>query len=82
MSHWLIALMNEGKYRGKQVLPPEVLKATLEPAIALPNTLLDSMGWSEILNGAYGMGRETVSYRGHLLAFHGGDLPGFIRRSR
>ena len=39
MSHWLIALMNEGKYSGKQVLPPGVLKATLEPAIAQPNVL-------------------------------------------
>jgi CubicO group peptidase (beta-lactamase class C family) len=77
MSHWLIALMNAGKYEGKQVLPPEILKATLEPAIALPNTMLDSMGWSEILNSAYCMGRQTASYRGHLLTFHGGDLPGF-----
>jgi CubicO group peptidase (beta-lactamase class C family) len=24
MSHWLIALMNQGKYNGKQVLPAEV----------------------------------------------------------
>jgi hypothetical protein len=23
------------------------------------------------------MGRWTASYRGHLLAYHGGDLPGF-----
>src|SRR5262245_44388294 len=39
MSHWLICLMNEGKYQGKQVVPPGVLKATLEPALAMPNTL-------------------------------------------
>jgi len=77
MSHWLIALMNQGKYNGKQVLPAEVLKATLQPAIALPNTTLETRGWSEMLNAAYGMGRETASYRGHLLTFHGGDLPGF-----
>ena len=77
MSHWLIALMNQGKYQGKQVLPPEVLKATLQPAIALPNTGLETRGWSEILNAAYGMGRQTASYRGHLLTYHGGDLPGF-----
>jgi CubicO group peptidase (beta-lactamase class C family) len=77
MSHWLIALMNQGKYNGKQVLPAEVLKATLQPAIALPNTALETRGWSEILNAAYGMGRETASYRGHLITFHGGDLPGF-----
>jgi CubicO group peptidase (beta-lactamase class C family) len=77
MSHWLIALMNDGKYNGKQVLPPEVLKATLQPAIALPNVGLETRGWTEILNAAYGMGRETASYRGHLLTMHGGDLPGF-----
>ena len=77
MSHWLIALMNDGKYNGKQVLPAEVLKATLQPAIALPNTALETRGWSEVLNAAYGMGRQTASYRGHLLTYHGGDLPGF-----
>lgn len=77
LSHWLIALMNEGKYNGKQVLPASVLKATLQPAIALPNTAGEALGYWEILNSAYGMGRQTASYRGKLLTFHGGDLPGF-----
>jgi hypothetical protein len=77
MSHWLIALMNQGKYNGRQVLPPEVLKATLAPAIALPNTSLENRGWSEVLNATYGMGRQTADYRGHLITLHGGDLPGF-----
>lgn len=77
LSHWLIALMNEGKYNGKQVLPANVLKATLQPAIGLPNTLGESQGYWEILNPAYGMGRQTASYRGRLITYHGGDLPGF-----
>jgi CubicO group peptidase (beta-lactamase class C family) len=77
LSHWLIALMNEGKYNGKQVLPASVLKATLQPAIGLPNTAGEALGYWEILNSAYGMGRQTASYRGKLLTFHGGDLPGF-----
>ncbi len=77
MSHWLIALMNDGQYADRQVLPADVLKATLEPAIALPNTYAETRGYWELLNSAYGMGRETSSYRGHLLTFHGGDLPGF-----
>jgi len=77
ISHWLIALMNDGKYNGKQVLPASVLKATLQPAIGLPNSLGESQGFWELLNPAYGMGRETAAYRGHLLTFHGGDLPGF-----
>jgi len=77
MSHWLIALMNDGKYGGKQVLPASVLKATLEPAISLPNTAAETRGFWEMLNSAYGMGRQTASYRGRLLTFHGGDLDGF-----
>ncbi len=77
ISHWLITLMNEGKYAGKQVLPTDVVKATLEPAIALPNTDAEILGYWEILNSTYGMGRFTASYRGRLLAYHGGDLPGF-----
>jgi hypothetical protein len=31
-----------------------------------------------MLNAAYGMGRETASYRGHLLTFHGGAIGGFF----
>jgi CubicO group peptidase (beta-lactamase class C family) len=77
LSRWLVALMNDGRYGGKQVLPSSVLKATLEPAIALPNTAAEVRGYWEILNSAYGMGRQTASYRGRLLTFHGGDLPGF-----
>jgi CubicO group peptidase (beta-lactamase class C family) len=77
LSHWLIALMNDGIYRGKQVLPKEVLKQTLQPAIGLPNTAAEQRGFWEVLNSAYGMGRQTASYRGHLITYHGGDLPGF-----
>jgi len=77
LSRWLIALMNEGKYGGKQVLPATVLKAAMQPAIALPNAAGEALGYWEVLNAAYGMGRQTASYRGKLLTFHGGDLPGF-----
>src|SRR3981189_841066 len=66
-----------GKYRGKQVLPASVLKATLQPAIGLPKTLGESQGFWELLNPAYGMGRQTAAYRGRLITYHGGDLPGF-----
>lgn len=77
MSRWLIALMNEGSYAGKTVIPPAVIKATLEPAIALHNTLLETRGFGELLNPAYGMGRWTASYRGNLITYHGGDINGF-----
>jgi len=77
MSHWLIALMNDGQFSGKQILPPEILRATLEPAIALPNSEGETRGFWELLNASYGMGRRIASYRGHLLTYHGGALDGF-----
>jgi len=69
--------MNEGKYNGKQVIPASVLQATLQPAIGLPNSMGQAFGFWELLNPAYGMGRQTAAYRGHLITYHGGDLPGF-----
>ncbi len=77
ISRWLIALMNDGKYGDRQVLPPSVLNATLKPAIALPNVLGESYNWWELLNPVYGMGSQTVAYRGHLLTYHGGAIDGF-----
>lgn len=77
LSHWLIALMNQGQYKGKQVLPADVLRETLQPAIGLPNSTGEAQGFWEAVNPTYGMGRQTVVYRGHLLTNHGGDLPGF-----
>ena len=77
LSQWVIALLNGGKVDGKQVIPSAVLRETVTPSIAMPNSALESLGWGEQLNSAYGMGRWTSAYRGHLLAYHGGDLPGF-----
>ena len=77
MSHWLRALMNDGKYNDKQILPSSVLKATLDPAMAMPNALGESRGWWEIVNSFHGMGRWQASYRGKLFTYHGGDIDGF-----
>jgi len=77
LSRWVIALLNKGKVDGKQVIPEAVLRETMAPSLGLPNSALESRGWGENLNSYYGMGRTISSYRGHLLAVHGGDLPGF-----
>ena len=86
LSKWLVALMNDGKAGDRSVIPAGVLKATLSPAIALPNTLLQARGFGELLNPVYGMGRFTASYRGHLLTYHGGDqrlpFPGLVHAER
>jgi hypothetical protein len=69
--------MNGGVYEGKQVIPANVIRETLMPSTPIPNANLAVRGWGELLNQVYGMGRYTASYRGHLLSYHGGDLPGF-----
>lgn len=77
MSRWVIAQLGDGKVDGKPVVPAAVIKATLAPALALPNVALEARGWGELLNVAYGTGRWTASYRGHLVSYHGGDINGF-----
>ena len=76
LSHWLIALMNNGKYQNNQVIPEDVVQATLEPTLPYPNKL-QGKGYHELSNSYYGMGRITTSYRGHFMTYHGGALPGF-----
>jgi CubicO group peptidase (beta-lactamase class C family) len=75
LSHWLAALMNKGMYDGKQIIPEAVVNATMAPSIALENSTLKE-GFTEILNPVYGMGRKSMSYRGHQIVLHGGDLNG------
>lgn len=77
LSRWVIALPSGGKVDGTPVIPSTVLRETMAPSIAMPNAELENRGWGENLNRYYGMGRWVSSYRGHLLALHGGHLPGF-----
>ncbi len=77
MSRWLATLMRDGKWEGKQIIPTDVLKATMAPSMAIPNHMLEMRGYKELLNSTYGMGRHTAVYRGHLMTFHGGALGGF-----
>ena len=77
MSRWVIAQLNDGRVEGQQVIPAAVIKATLAPALSLPNAALEARGWGEVLNVAYGAGRSIASYRGHLVSYHGGDINGF-----
>lgn len=77
MSKWVIALMNKGRVGGSQVIPEAILSATLQPAMALSNTALETKGYREVLNPVYGMGRSISSYKGHYSTQHSGAIGGF-----
>ena len=77
LSHWVIALMNEGKYKNKEVIPNSIIKETLKPGIAFRNSELEDKGYKERLNSTYGMARDIEIYKGNVLTKHGGAMPGF-----
>lgn len=77
MSSWVIPLMHQGKFMGNNVISSDILKETLQPAIAYPNFELETKGYDEILNSVYGMGRGIAAYKGHFLTRHGGSIGGF-----
>jgi CubicO group peptidase (beta-lactamase class C family) len=77
LTKWVRVLLHDGKLGDRQVLPADVFAQTLAPAIAMPNSALETRGWGENLNAAYGMARWTSSYRGQRIAYHGGDINGF-----
>ena len=77
LSRWVIALMNEGKYKNKEVIPKSIIDETMKPGIGFRNTELEEKGYKESLNSVYGMARGIEIYKGNVLTMHGGAMPGF-----
>jgi CubicO group peptidase (beta-lactamase class C family) len=73
LSKWLMAQMNGGKFNGKNVIPRSIIRETMQPAI--PTSGVPEK-YFENLNGIYGMGRSTSSYKGHYYTGHGGAIGG------
>jgi Beta-lactamase class C and other penicillin binding proteins len=73
MSHWMIALLNNGKYNGQQAIPVDAIKQTL-----IPNNIADKQGkWDEVSNSLYTLGRTIQMYKGYKIATHTGSIDGF-----
>jgi len=73
MSHWMIAQLNNGKYKGAQAIPTNAIKETL-----VPNAIADREGkWDEQSNSLYALGRTIQTYKGYKIASHTGSIDGF-----
>jgi CubicO group peptidase (beta-lactamase class C family) len=73
MSHWMIAQLNGGKYKGVQAIPAKAIQQTM-----VPNAVADREGrWPELSNALYGLGRNVQTYKGYKIATHTGSIDGF-----
>ncbi|AWO00767.1 penicillin-binding protein [Chitinophaga alhagiae] len=73
---WLITWINEGKYKGKDVLAPSYIEAAAAPQMVIPGAALPKKH-SDIHLLSYGLGWFVSSYRGHYEVEHGGNIDGF-----
>ncbi len=73
MGNWLIAWLNKGKFKGKQVIPENFINE----ALSLKNILPQKGASSKNFLFGYGYGWFLQSLKGHYLAQHGGNTSGF-----
>ena len=84
ISKWLEFHLKKGVVKGKQLLAPEILWKTYHPLFILSSQagfgdLIDENWWYQ---SGYGLGWQTVVYRGELMVFHGGSVPGYCAEVR
>ncbi|HEX5654955.1 MAG TPA: serine hydrolase, partial [Chitinophagaceae bacterium] len=77
MAKWLITWINNGKYNGKQILPPIFRTQAMTIQMATGGGLPGAENPDVHLSG-YGLGWGISSYRGHYRVEHGGGIDGFI----
>ena len=73
LSNWMMAQINGGKFKGKQVIPSKAIIETIKPN----NITSKEMVYDEVFYGLYGMGRSSTDYKGHVMVSHGGVISGY-----
>lgn len=80
MSHWLLMLLADGRYEGRTVLDPAIVKA-----METPQTIIPAQGeigeWAHAQTPQsrftdYGLGFFVQDYAGHKFVWHAGDITG------
>ncbi len=78
MSHWLMAWINNGVYKGLQVLPARFVREASMPQMSTPSRPNPNFpAYPDHLFGDLGYGWNIHAYRGHFQVEHSGDLPLF-----
>lgn len=77
LSHWMIAQLGEGKYKGKQVISPKVIEQVRSPKILIgrsnpPYTIFNNSNFENYASGWY-----NIDYEGTEVVTHNGGTYGY-----
>jgi CubicO group peptidase (beta-lactamase class C family) len=75
LGNFLITWIYGGKFKNKQVFPESFAKEAMTDQMSLHD--FPSKDFPDSYLGSYGLDWELVSYHGHYMVSHGGDLPDF-----
>lgn len=76
MANWLKVWLNEGKYKGIEVLPASYVDKAQNPLFSLGSGVSDPNFADQHLS-SYGYAWFNSSYKGHYRMEHGGNIDGF-----
>ena len=78
MSHWLMAWINNGKYKEQQVVSSKFAREASTPQMSTPSRPNPNVpAYPDAMFGDLGYGWVIDAYRGHYEVQHSGDLPAF-----
>jgi CubicO group peptidase (beta-lactamase class C family) len=77
MANWLITWINDGKFNGKEIIPPSYRVQAITSQISTGGGLPGEENPDLHMSG-YGLAWGMSSYRGHYRVEHGGGIDGFI----
>jgi CubicO group peptidase (beta-lactamase class C family) len=73
LSHWVIALLNNGVYKKSQAIPA----AAIEETSIINNRFYQRFRHEEVRDSGYALGRAVSSYKNRLYLYHGGSAGGY-----
>jgi CubicO group peptidase (beta-lactamase class C family) len=71
MVQWVRMMLGGGAFEGRRILQKADVDAMMQPNMPIGPLFFPEFGYQH-----YGMGMFVVSYRGHEIAQHGGNMPG------
>ncbi|MEM5564552.1 serine hydrolase [Psychroserpens sp. AS72] len=76
MSKWLITWINNGKYKGEEIIPDSYINEAMSSQMVVGANIPDDK-FPDIHFANYGYGWFLQSYKGHYRVEHGGNIDGF-----